>query len=252
MRIDEQIGSRRSEPAVDAADLLGSVRTALSDESAWSTVATAVRDVAAASPAADDELVTEPDGVVRVAQQIAPMAIAIEHVGESPVGAYDTVDLEPGEDGMAATGDVLDWFAPASFFAISSTEGLAAPSFELLKAGIEFGGGDPISGEARPTKLGYEQIVRDPELDDDVVLEEEYLPLDGAHELAATAFGALAAADLAVTIDDEPFAVRPTDVVVTHGRSGQVLATTSSWSAAHQSVANAGNNVLRAGWEVPA
>jgi len=254
VRVDEQIGSRRPEPAIPAADLLGSVATALGDEAAWSTVATAVRDViAVASPAADDELVSEPDGVVRVAQQVAPMEIVIEHVGEAPVGPYDSFDLRPGEDGMPATGELMDWFAPASFFDISSTEGLAAPSFELLKAGIEFGGGDPVGGQARVTSLGYEQIVRDPELDaDDVVLEQEYRPLDGAHALAATAFGASATADLVVTFDDEgtPFAVIATDVVVTQGRSGQVLATTPSWSAAHQSTVNVANNVLRSAWEV--
>ena len=242
--IDLTIGAPRHEPDVPDADLLDQLRAALADPDAWSAVAGATPGVLLAANA-DEGLATTPDGTVGVAQRLVPLGVAIDRFGEERAGDYDLFTLEVGE-GMASSGELTDWFAPAQLFDLAPAEALSAPSFELLPAGLAFGAGDPTAGPARAATLEFEQVVRDPELDE-----------DGTRLPVLVASGALLAAS-ASGIPDRGFAVSgdgglaPVDprFRVTDRDTGAERLTAPSWSACHQSSAGRRpDSALSPAWE---
>lgn len=250
LHVDETIGQRRTEPSVEQADLRQLVRDALSVPDAWTVVSTGSTGVTVSAVAmAPDELVADPAAVVAVAQQVAPLGIALDKAGDAPVVDYQLFTVEAGGGGLAASGEVSDWFAPGNFVELSATEGLSAPSFELLTAGIEFGGGETSAGPDRAGSLDFEQILLDPELEDTSVA----LPL--LNVSADPRYGGLASAATAGS-HGYTIAARPAPVTlvepgtaITDRLTGDVLATGLSWSSAHQSAAHGGGTCLVPAWE---
>ena len=105
IRVDERIGAPVPEAQVEEADPMQLVRSALSDEGAWSSVATASPGVVlAAGDPAEDELVAMPDGVVAVSQRAVPLGVSLDKVGDAPLGDYDLFHVEPAEGSLASTG----------------------------------------------------------------------------------------------------------------------------------------------------
>jgi hypothetical protein len=216
---------------VPDADLLARLQAALADADAWSASAGAEAGVLLAPSSTSTGLVATPDGTVGVAQRLVPLGIEIDRFGEESPGPYDLFTLEVAQ-GMASGGDLTDWFAPGQLFDMTPEEALAAPSFEQLPAGLVFGGGDPTAGPARAATLDFEQIVRDPELDEDGTALPT-LTLAGTR-LTASAAGipdrGFAVAEGATTLTP----VAPRYRVVDRD-SGAVRMVGPSWSAAHQS-----------------
>lgn len=253
--VDETIGRRRDEPAVEAADVRQQIRDALGLEGAWSvsTPGTGVDpDVTvSAIELAPGELVADPASVVTVAQQAAPLGLPLDKAGDAPVGGYTTFLLEAGTGGLAASGSVLDWFAPGYFLELAPTEGLSSPSFELLTAGIEVGGGDAVAGPDRRGSLTFEQILLDPELEQnvrltplDVLGDARYSDLAGLATTTRHGFTTepVAAADIVDVLD--------TDFALTDRHTGDVRAIASTWSATHQIIGLLGaETVLAPAWE---
>ncbi len=249
--VDERIGRRQAEPAVEAADLRQLVRDALADPGAWSVVSTGDPAVTVtAVELAPDELVADPSAVFSVAQQAAPLGITLDRAGDAPTGLYDLFTLQATAGGLVASGDVLDWFAPGYFLELTPTEGLSSPSFELLAAGIELGGGDTVAGPDRPASLDFEQILLDPELAEAPVLLH---PLDLGTDLRYGGLGGMAAATRHAGYHSEPEgdAVSLIDpgFSVTDRLTGAVLAAAPTWSACHQSPARRGGGSLVPTWE---
>lgn len=248
--IDEVIGSPRTEPSVETADLRALVRAALAEPAAWSVGADVDTDViVAAGQLAPGELVADPCAALAVAQQAAPLGMVLDKVGDAAPGPYTSFTLEPGAQSTASSGDVLDWFAPGYYLVLDSDEGLSSPSFELLAAGIEFGGAGATAGRARSASLDFEQKLRDPELEDETVqlgvLDMEAKPRYGgltsihhgsAFQVAAGATGVSASA--------------ATQYQVVDRLTGDLIATTSSWTAGHQLVsARAAAGSIVPNWE---
>jgi hypothetical protein len=223
---------------VEAADLFTELTTSLADDDAWSSRETTSPGVIlSGEPTQANELVAMPDGVVSVSQRAVPLGLALDKAGDAPLGDQDTFFVEPDGASMTSTGIVQDWFAPGYFFELAPGEQLSSPSFELLQSGIEFGGGELQSGPARKGTLDFEQILRDPELDEDrVELKTISLFTDPRALLRAEIPSARSASGLAVASDDA-IRLAPEAWSVTHRNTGAVLDTAPTWSAAHQSSA---------------
>jgi hypothetical protein len=249
IRIDERIGAPVPEAEVEEADPLALLREALDTDDAWAAVATPSSGVVLADPVEGDELAATPDGTVVVSQRAVPLGLSLDKLGDAPLGDPDTTyAVEPVSGSLPDTGAVQDWFAPGYFFALGSTEQLSAPSFELLDAGIAFGGGEAIGGQDLACTLDYEQILRDPELGEDGAAL-------GAMALTATTAVTMATAATArfgVEADADPVRLAEPAWAVTQRNTGDVLARTATWSAAHQS--EAGGRRAAAvvpSWEAP-
>jgi len=91
-----------------------------------------------------------------------PLGLTLEQFGNAPVGAHSTFDLD-STDGRAVQ-PLEDWFAPGYFLALTAADKLEGPSFELMRAGLRFGGGAPAAGPAVTVETGYLSLVLDPEL----------------------------------------------------------------------------------------
>jgi hypothetical protein len=241
IRVDERIGSHRPDPDPAAEDLFDDVLTALSTVEAWRVVTPAGASgvLVADDDPASDELVAMPDGVLTVSQRAVPLNVTIDKAGDAPVAPYHHFTLEPIA-GTEASGAVQDWFAPGYFFTLNATEQLSAPSFELLDAGIEVGGGDPVAGTGRVGSLDFEEIVRDPELGEDRVARQGR----GRRTVGRRS----TVDDYRTTAEEAPVRLREAGYAITDRHSGAVARRARTWSAAHQSAA--GKAVVPA-WEVP-
>jgi hypothetical protein len=255
VRIDERIGAPVPEAAAAGADPLSLIRTALAAPEAWSAPVTTSPGVvlAAASadaPAAAAELAAMPDGLVAVSQGAVPLGVTLDKVGDAPPGDYDLFEVEPAGASVSSSGQLQDWFAPGTFFELERSELLASPSFELLKSGIEFGGGEPTAGPDLACSLDFEQILRDPGNGEDRVELGDEPPPSGAQALVAT--GRLPAGGFATAPAGQPVTMAADGWAVTDRDSGAVLARTASWSRAHQSDQGrrAATTIVPA-WEAP-
>ena len=102
-----------------------------------------------------------PDSVIEVRQTLVPLGIAIEQFGNAPVGDHSTFELTAV--GLDQSGTLDDWFAPGQFFELGNDDKLEGPEFELMRSGIQFGGGAPIAGEDVGVDTGYKPYIIDPE-----------------------------------------------------------------------------------------
>jgi hypothetical protein len=237
IRIDQRIGDPVPEPTVETADPLALLREALGTDDAWAAVATRSAGVVLADAGSEGELAATPDGTVVVSQRAVPLGIGLDKLGDAPLGDCDAYTIEPAAGSILSTGAVQDWFAPGYFFELSNTEQLSAPSFELLDAGIAFGGDEPVGGPDLVGTLDYEQILRDPELDqDNVDLGPLALPV-GAGVRMATVRPTRPGTGFTVAADPDPVRLADSAWLVTQRNTGDVLARAGSWSGAHQSAA---------------
>jgi hypothetical protein len=254
VRIDERIGARQPEPALDPVELLDELAAAMAEPGAWSAVAgTSPGVVVTGTEPGPDELVVLPDGVVTVAQQAVPLGLRLDKAGDAPLGQHDTFTIEPGTASMTSSGVVHDWFAPGSFFELAAGERLSSPSFERLQAGIEFGGGEAVAGPARPGTLEFEQILRDPELGEDRVGQGV---VDMTRDVRAGALtmtaGGVAGGGFQIEADPDAVTIEGSAFAVVHRDTGVVQARASTWSAAHQSEpGRRATTVIVPSWEAP-
>jgi hypothetical protein len=252
IRVDERIGQARPEPEQPAEDLFPVLLAALADVETWSVVASPSPGVVLTEVViADGELVASPDGAVAVSQRAVPLRILIDKAGNAPLAGYDVFAVDAG-DGLDATGERDEWFAPGHFFEIPPGEQLSTPSFERLLSGLEFGGGAIVAGPARQGTLAYEEILRDPELDDEVS-GQEFLPAkdprsavlsDIASVAGTTAIAVAGTSDVGFV--DVPFAV-------VEVATGEVKLTASTWSSArHTILGRDPDHVVVPDWETVA
>ncbi len=230
-------------------------RSAVTLPEAWSVESGGGRGVIfTAQTPPDGELVVTPDGTLGLSQRVAPLGITIDRSDPWQIeGGYNWFDLEAGEPGMQSTGSLYDWFTVSSYIDLSPRELLSAPSFDLLPSGIAFAGGEATSGTARKGTLDYEQILRDPNLDDTTVqLPPFHLaddPRPAVWSEMATGSGAqgfsIASSELSIQVASPSF-------VVMDRETGAVLHRKRNWTASRAS--NAGrkqNVVIMPDWEIP-
>ena len=101
-----------------------------------------------------DALLLHPFGVLQVSQKIAPLGMAIDKFGnQQPTGATTFAVAWTG--GTAE--ETREEFAMANFVKMSDSEKLSRKSFEQMKSGLRFTGGEAASaGRAVPRDVTYE------------------------------------------------------------------------------------------------
>jgi hypothetical protein len=235
-KVDYRIGSTRPEPPPAADDVVGQLRAALALPEAWSVTSGGGAGVVLADAATGPVLAVAPDSTLGVSQRIAPLEITIDKsVPWQIVGGYDRFDIEATGE-LKSTGALTDWFAPASYADLGPRERLAAPSFERLKSGIEFGGGAAAAGPHRVATLAFEQLLRDPTLRQERVKLDEHNPATDRREKVRDVLAtARATASFTIVPDDAPVSVVPTRYVAMHSLTGAELVATRSWTASRLS-----------------
>ncbi len=250
--LDQTIGKKTSEPAPAAEDVLGQVRAALALPEAWSLGAGGGSGVTlAADPAGSAELAVCPDGSLGVSQRVVPLGIALDRGDPWQLaGGYNTFDLEAVSPGLSSSGEIQDWFAVSSFQDLEPNEKLSAPSFEQLKSGIQFGGGEPAAGQARKGTLTYEQILHDPEL----AAVDVHSSLNLGSDPRAASMGQMASAQIdrgyQLTTSEQPITVSAPGYALSDALSGAALGSYPSWTASHAAARLNDNAVVRPAWEM--
>jgi hypothetical protein len=175
----------------DAIDVRALVVDALSAADAWRELAPAAdgQAVTLGDVPAGAELRVHPASVLEVRQRVAPLDVTLEQYGNATVTGLDRFELSaPTLGGIAAAGTPLtDWFAPAQYFVLGDAEKLSSPSFELMTCGMQLGEVGAAAGPASDLELGYEQVVRDPDVtEQDVPLAAVHAPTSAALAAAVT------------------------------------------------------------------
>jgi hypothetical protein len=235
IRVDELIGSKENENAVEAADVLVELLAALATDDAWQVIE--ANDSAVTLQEIDDPnapLMATPDSVIEVRQTLVPLGIDIEQFGNAPVGDHSTFELTAV--GLEQSGTLDDWFAPGQFFELGNDDKLEGPEFELMRSGIQFGGGAPIAGEDVGVDTGYKAYIIDPEFPD----EETFLGKGVVHDLDGVSITAHTQGGFAAVNSETVATKSPTFIVVDDG--GATIANTTTWSAAYS--ASAGRSDL--------
>jgi len=254
VHIDERIGQPRSEPALTAADPRDEIVAALENPDSWAAVGGSSSGVLLASSAPGDAtLAAFPDGTVTVSQKVAPLKVRLDKIGDAPLGTHHTFDVQAAPGSLISTGQTHDWFAPGYYFELAANEQLSTPSFEWMASGAQFGGGAPLAGNARPTTLSFEEILRDPELDEhNVPMGTVDLAIDRAAVLAVGGAGSARAQGFQIAADPAAVTLDGSDYAVIDRSTGALRARANTWSAARQSIPGRRRaNTVVPSWELP-
>lgn len=229
--------------SVDVHDL---VTDQLELDAAWSAEhATGALNGIVLGPGVPDDAL-RPDDRLVVRQRVAPLDHPLERFGtfapvQSTVSftAATMLDAAGAPLPGAASDSVLDWFAPADYAALSAQERLAAPSYELMSAGVSIGTdeiaipSDPIDQPIVPA--GHETSVWEPATGTVRYAPRPVVaPLGARDVIAASTAGrhavmasrprvagvSVAAGSAQRTFAGGPVGVRPTSYVVVDGLSG--------------------------------
>jgi hypothetical protein len=226
IRVDEVIGSKESEPAVEAAEVLAELIEVLATDDAWRVIE--ANDSAVTLQGIDDPdapLMATPDSVIEVRQTLVPLGIEIEQFGNAPVGDHSMFELAAAGLEQSATLD--DWFAPGQFFELGNDDKLEGPEFELMRSGIQFGGGAPVAGEDVGVDTGYKAYIIDPEFPE----EETSLGKGVVHDVYGAPVTAHTQGGFNVVHRDTVATKSPTFIVVDDG--GATIASSTTWSWAY-------------------
>jgi len=226
IRVDELIGSKENEPPVEAADVLGELIEVLTTEDSWRVIE--ANDSAVTLQEIEDPnapLMATPDSVIEVRQTLVPLGIDIEQFGNAPVGELSTFEL--AAVGLEQSGTLDDWFAPGQFFDLGNDDKLEGPEFELMRAGIQFGGGAPVAGPDVGVDTGYKPYIIDPEFPE----EETGLGKGLVNDLSGVPVTARTQHGFTAVQTDTVGTKSPTFIVVDEG--GATVASTTTWTAAY-------------------
>lgn len=239
--VEVTIGGGGSSTVREAIDVRGLVLDALRADDAWREVPpdASAQGVALGNDGVATELRVHPGGVLEVRQRVAPLERDLERYGGATVTGLGRFALEDAMLGGAAAvvEAVDDWFASAQYFELSDADKLSAPSFEEMPCGLRLGDAGSAGGPAAEFPLGYEQIVRDPDVNaNDAVLLDVHAPDDVALA-AAVARSPVArvrgARGFAIGAAGVPaFGLSEVRYVVADAETGAAATTAASWSQA--------------------
>jgi len=169
VRFDKTLVSGEAPPLPPAVDALAELKRALAAPTAWRTLAPRGQShgVVLRKLAPGLGIVLDPLGRLAVQQQVLPLNTGrdIDRFGAAPLAGARRFKLGATTNGVAAKDvqPLRDAFSPAQFFDMSDDEKLAAPSFEDMEAGIQFGS-EAIAFDAKQVvaaALDFEEIVVD-------------------------------------------------------------------------------------------
>ena len=178
VKFDVEVGSKAAGEPKPTVPLRDQVLAELAAGGSWSEAGPADGLAAgiifgALDPAATGDIVwVRPDHQLSVTQSVAPVDRDIEVVGQGlPAPGHERLTVTAAGIGTVAdtqSETVEDWFAPAQYEAMSSTERLTRASFELMPAGVAFGSADavvPDASDCTSTTTGYESETWAPDTD---------------------------------------------------------------------------------------
>lgn len=160
VRFDKTFGRADAPPLPPPADPLTPLIAAVTDRRSWATQLPGGGDtllrLTDAAAAGDAEVLVHPLGTVTLRQRVVPLDVPIDTFGARRISGDTTftVTAAPTAQTTVSTRSVRDHFAPAQFFAMDDTARLAAPSFELMDAGLELSGDAVRYGGQRPGESG--------------------------------------------------------------------------------------------------
>jgi hypothetical protein len=102
---------------------------------------------------------------LEVVQQVAPLGIRIDKLGQDRINNFRKFDLTASVAAGQSlqTNNVDEFFAPAMFIDLKDDEKLSRKSYERMKAGQSFSDVDSVtSGAAQVTAFEYDEFVHDP------------------------------------------------------------------------------------------
>jgi hypothetical protein len=153
-------------PAVDAAAAL---RDALGQPSAWHSDPPPGGQhlVRLADAGQGGNMVVHPLGVLTVRQRRLPLGQAIQRLGSGTLASATAFTITAASVGSVAIKDpptVQDYFARAQFFTLSDADKLAAPSFELMDAGVSLSSAaTQVAGGQVTVTAAFTSIVVSPD-----------------------------------------------------------------------------------------
>jgi hypothetical protein len=198
-------GSTPSE--VPGIDVLAVLLAALGNGRNWTAQAPGAArqqvSIRADSRAADMVLL-HPMGALSVRQGVVPLNLSrdIDRVGvAAPSGPrrFAVTRVRLGADEQT-TSSLRDLFAPAQYFDMSDDDKLAAPSFEEMDAGVQFGDDDYLFDMASRAKSPFDYTDIAIGEDGTTTVEPEPHRLDGALVLVMVNVGAAARAPIRRTL----------------------------------------------------
>ena len=168
-KVSGSFGKKESTTPLDKVDVAAKLVAALEEPEAWAGLAPAgnevrLREVPDFTEAGGDEDPEPihwvwPDGRVEIKQNVAPLGVELERFGSAEIKGSKTLTIDtPKLGGQAQAGeDLRDHFAPAEFFDLDECEKLSSPSFQLMDAGVEFGGEGVSVGASADVEMTYEE-----------------------------------------------------------------------------------------------
>lgn len=149
------------------------LKKAVEQTGSWSSALPPSSTIVATLRSMEDEgsniAVVHPSGKLELRQNILPLGIALDKVGNAPITGHDKFEVEKitmenseGEEEALEISGIYEHFSRGQYQKLSSSEKLSLPSFEKMKAGVSTDNDDfEIFGEIEETPLEYETILID-------------------------------------------------------------------------------------------
>ena len=154
-----------SGPTASTAQPLTLVQTALSAPDAWSaSMPAGTSTIVVLSPPTGDVVPAHPLATLSCHQRVVPLGMQITHVGQQPLSAPMTVDIQSISLASVVATDateVDDAFAAGQFIDLTDDQALSRPSFEQMRAGLGAGGSAVDSGNATAVATTYKTVMVD-------------------------------------------------------------------------------------------
>ncbi|MDM0078709.1 hypothetical protein QTH90_30175 [Variovorax sp. J2P1-59] len=240
-----QIGDEQTQP-VPTLVAWDQLRAALADGRNWQGLAGAgpQRALSFAAPAdAAGKTFIDPASGLAVQQKVLPLNLQLDKLGEARIDGPSRFDVSHARIGTSGAGFVPrgDFFASGQYLDLNDAQKLSRDSYELMDAGVAFGGDALAAGNTRGKDLVYERIIIDkPEDGGDLFTRFKVRQLATATVTAAQ-FDRMAARtriDLAprpgleryapapgaaprIQVDDEAWGITSADTLAAHAQLGQ-------------------------------
>lgn len=128
------------------------------------TLRNSEQDSNSGAPVSPDLLTADPLSKLEVVQQVAPLGIRIDKMGQDRVQTFRKFDLAAsvGAGLTLTTKNVKEFFAPAMFLDLTDDQKLSRKSYEKMKAGQSFSDVDSVScGAAVISQFEYDEFIYD-------------------------------------------------------------------------------------------
>ena len=163
LEVDVRFGDAEEEEPAELINVEALLLEAIQDPGSWTVIPAAISSVVLAE-SESESLSVHPAGAIEVRQRIVPLDLHLEKYGNANVLGENRFVLSEASinDVEIDSVEVEDWFAASQYLKMSDAERLAAPSFEMMPAGLRLEGTSMSAGDPRSFTPDFEVKVRDP------------------------------------------------------------------------------------------